>query len=170
MASSFVISTPVNGLFVYVGPGSSVSSTNTLVNWAGGFTALLPSAVNFVYFDPDAAAISSVSDPTLGVGLLVGIVAASSTGSTRIIQEFLLSSTTIQASLTSVGSAQTIAALRLKTNVPQNYAPVIVLGGSTPGDGGGGTYYFDPTSTATDNSGTIIKQTSITTGRFIKCA
>ena len=41
-----------------------------------------------------------------------------------------------------------------------------ILGYSTAGDGGGGTFYWDATSTDTDNVGTIIKATGVTTGRW----
>ena len=43
---------------------------------------------------------------------------------------------------------------------------VEVLGYYTKGDGGGGTFYWDSTSTETDNGGTIIKATGVTTGRW----
>ena len=43
-----------------------------------------------------------------------------------------------------------------------------VYGYYARGDGGGGEFYWDSTSTATDNGGTIIKATAITTGRWIR--
>jgi hypothetical protein len=43
-----------------------------------------------------------------------------------------------------------------------------ILGYYTAGDGGGGTFYWDATSTATDNGGTIIQATGVTTGRWIR--
>lgn len=43
-----------------------------------------------------------------------------------------------------------------------------ILGYSTAGDGGGGTFYWDATSTETDNGGTIIQATGVTTGRWIR--
>jgi hypothetical protein len=45
---------------------------------------------------------------------------------------------------------------------------VEILGYSTAGDGGSGTFYWDATSTATDNGGTIIQATGITTGRWMR--
>jgi len=47
-----------------------------------------------------------------------------------------------------------------------NIEAVNVLGYYTKGDGGGGLFYWDSTSTEADNGGTIIKATSITTGRW----
>lgn len=41
-----------------------------------------------------------------------------------------------------------------------------VLGYYTKGDGGGGLFYWDSTSTETDNGGTIIQATGVTTGRW----
>jgi hypothetical protein len=43
-----------------------------------------------------------------------------------------------------------------------------ILGYSTAGDGGGGTFYWDATSTAADNGGTIIQATGVTTGRWLR--
>lgn len=43
---------------------------------------------------------------------------------------------------------------------------VDVLGYYTKGDGGGGTFYWDSTSIETDNGGTVIKATGVTTGRW----
>ena len=43
---------------------------------------------------------------------------------------------------------------------------VEVLGYYTKGDGGGGLFYWDSTSTEADNGGTIIQATGITTGRW----
>ena len=43
---------------------------------------------------------------------------------------------------------------------------VEVLGYYTKGDGGGGTFYWDSTSTETDNGGTVIQATGVTTGRW----
>lgn len=47
-----------------------------------------------------------------------------------------------------------------------NMGKVDVLGYYTKGDGGGGTFYWDSTSTESDNGGTIIQATSVTTGRW----
>ena len=43
-----------------------------------------------------------------------------------------------------------------------------ILGYYTAGDGGGGTFYWDATSTDTDNGGTIIQATGVTTGRWLR--
>jgi len=43
---------------------------------------------------------------------------------------------------------------------------VEVLGFYTEGDGGGGTFFWDASSTATDNGGTVIAATGVTTGRW----
>lgn len=60
-----------------------------------------------------------------------------------------------------------IAALRAITAIPSlTYATI--KGYTTDGDGGGGDFYWDSSSTATDNGGTIIKATAITTGRWVR--
>jgi hypothetical protein len=41
-----------------------------------------------------------------------------------------------------------------------------VLGYYAPGDGGGGPFYWSDTATSADNGGTVIKLTSVTTGRY----
>jgi hypothetical protein len=43
-----------------------------------------------------------------------------------------------------------------------------ILGYYTAGDGGGGTFYWDATSTETDNGGTVIQATGVTTGRWLR--
>lgn len=55
-----------------------------------------------------------------------------------------------------------IAQLKLNSNMRR----VDVLGYYTKGDGGGGLFYWDSTSTEADNGGTIIQATGITTGRW----
>lgn len=44
---------------------------------------------------------------------------------------------------------------------------LITSGYYSPGDGGGAEYYWDASSTATDNGGSVIKVTAITTGRYL---
>lgn len=55
-----------------------------------------------------------------------------------------------------------IAQLKLNSNIGR----VDVLGYYIKGDGGGGQFYWDSASTETDNGGTIIQATGITTGRW----
>jgi hypothetical protein len=43
-----------------------------------------------------------------------------------------------------------------------------ILGYTTTGDGGGGTFYWDATSVVADNGGTVIQATGVTTGRWMK--
>lgn len=50
------------------------------------------------------------------------------------------------------------------TNITDDIAKV--LGYSIAGDGGGGDFYWDSTSTEADNSGTIFQVTGVTTGRW----
>lgn len=54
----------------------------------------------------------------------------------------------------------------LKTRKGTSESTVEVLGYYTEGDGGGGTFYWDNTSTETDNEGTIISVSTISTGRW----
>lgn len=58
-----------------------------------------------------------------------------------------------------------IATLKLQGGQNDNET-IEVLGYYSAGDGGGGTFYWDSTSTETDNGGTIIQATGITTGRW----
>jgi len=61
---------------------------------------------------------------------------------------------------TQVQSVNNIAALRLKTGTTTANSAV-TLGYYSPADGGGNSFYWSSTSTATDNGGTIIKPTSV---------
>jgi hypothetical protein len=76
--------------------------------------------------------------------------------------DIISSSTTI---LTNVVS---VAALRLLGSAITDNDSITVLGYYAEGDGGGGTFFWDALSTATDNGGTIIKATSVTTGRWVR--
>lgn len=60
---------------------------------------------------------------------------------------------------------ETIADLRAIPSAP-TIEIATIKGYATDGDGGGGDFYWDSTSTETDNGGTIIKATAITTGRW----
>lgn len=62
----------------------------------------------------------------------------------------------------------TVALLRAETVTPVTGSSVMLLGHTAIGDGGGGVFYWDSTSTATDDSGTIIKLTTVTTGRYMR--
>jgi hypothetical protein len=62
-------------------------------------------------------------------------------------------------------SVATIAALKAIAT-PNASITYLVQGYYAPGDGGGGSFTWNAASTATDNGGTIIKATSVTTGRF----
>ncbi len=76
--------------------------------------------------------------------------------------------------LTTEVDVDSIADLRLtpggdgiqKASVKSYIAPNFSL--ANPYDGGGGEFLWDTTSTETDNGGTIIKVTAITTGRWIR--
>lgn len=59
-----------------------------------------------------------------------------------------------------------IAGLRAATLTPFADQKATVTGYYASGDGGGGDFYWDSTSTTTDNDGTIIKVATITTGRW----
>jgi len=59
-----------------------------------------------------------------------------------------------------------IASLRLSD--PTQEQNVFLSGHSTEGDGGEGDFYWDSASTASDNGGTIIKVTAVTTGRWVR--
>ena len=67
-----------------------------------------------------------------------------------------------------VQKASTIADLRLLIGTSANSNAVATLGYYVAGDGGGNTFYWDSTSGATDNGGTIIKPTSVSgAGRWL---
>lgn len=72
----------------------------------------------------------------------------------------------IESDFLSFSVYETIAALRAATFTPAANQVVTVLGYYSANDGGGGQFYWDSTSTETDDNGTIIKVTSITTGRW----
>jgi len=57
-----------------------------------------------------------------------------------------------------------IAELKTRKGTPESV--VEVLGYYTEGDGGGGSFYWNNTSTETDNGGTIFQVTSVATGRW----
>lgn len=63
-------------------------------------------------------------------------------------------------------SFNSIADMRASSLTFFNNQTVKVLGYYTPGDGGGGIFYWDTASTETDDNGSIIKVTSIATGRW----
>lgn len=72
--------------------------------------------------------------------------------------------TKLSATVFSLNSIDNIASL--KNINGSNASSVEVLGYYVSGDGGGGTFYWDSTSTEIDNGGTIIQATGITTGRW----
>lgn len=59
-----------------------------------------------------------------------------------------------------------MADLRADVTVMNSDDRVQLLGYYAPGDGGGGDFYWDTGSTDADNGGTVIKRTTIATGRF----
>ena len=61
-----------------------------------------------------------------------------------------------------------LATLRAETVTPTADNVVFVKWHSTAGDAGGGLFYWSAASVATDNGGTIIKLTSVTTGRYLR--
>jgi hypothetical protein len=61
---------------------------------------------------------------------------------------------------------ESIADLRLFAATPEDNDTVDLLGYYASGDGGGGLFYWDISSTETDNGGTIIKVTTVATGRW----
>jgi len=72
-------------------------------------------------------------------------------------------------------SVATIAALKAQTAASngqsffvQGYYADGTAGVNNAGDGGGGWFYWDSASTATENGGTIIQATAIATGRFLR--
>jgi len=68
---------------------------------------------------------------------------------------------------TQVQSFNSIAALRLRSGTTIANAAK-TLGYYSAGDGGGNSFYWDGTSTATDNAGTVIKPTSVSgAGRWL---
>jgi len=64
----------------------------------------------------------------------------------------------------SIRTFDTIAEIKLQKGSPS--ANINVLGYNTPGDGGGGEFYWDDVSTQSDNAGTIIQVTGLSTGRW----
>lgn len=66
----------------------------------------------------------------------------------------------------SVQTVSDIAALKTVTGSTHEVAEV--LGYYAKNDGGGGEFYWDSASTATDNGGTIIQATGVPTGRWLR--
>ena len=66
---------------------------------------------------------------------------------------------------TVVGAAGTQSLQRI---VPTSPVTVNVKGYSIPGDGGGGAFYWDSTSAATDDGGTIIRPVGLLVGAWIR--
>ena len=62
----------------------------------------------------------------------------------------------------------TIANLKASSDFTTSGSVVDVSGYYAIGDGGGGKFYWDATNTETDNGGTIIQVTGITTGRWLR--
>jgi hypothetical protein len=67
--------------------------------------------------------------------------------------------------LDKVATVETISALKTFTGSED---AVIVQGYYAAGDGGGGDFYWDSTSTETANDGTTVQATGVTTGRWIR--
>lgn len=68
---------------------------------------------------------------------------------------------------TPIYSLATAAQLRHQPSDPRT-ARVQVLGLDTVGDGGGGTYYWSASSTASDDGVSVIQPTGVTVGRWLK--
>lgn len=86
-----------------------------------------------------------------------------STGALRWQRDNITNST-----WTTVRTVATIADLRLISGSSTDTSVVIVAGYYAVGDGGGGEFYWSAASTATDNGGSIIKATAVTTGRWLR--
>ena len=85
--------------------------------------------------------------------------------------EFVCKNSTFRHSLlltqtvdTIMQTATSISVLKGITGTSNEIA--ILLGAVTPGDGGGGTFYYDSASIETQNDGTIVKPTAVTNGRW----
>lgn len=108
----------------------------------------------------DWAAFSAAAE--LNYGILSGTWSDKS-------EEFKAQTNTLAQQIQNIGenainaiTFDNIAQLKLNSNIGR----IDVLGYYTKGDGGGGTFYWDSTSTEADNGGTIIQATGITTGRW----
>lgn len=73
---------------------------------------------------------------------------------------------TKQTTFTNLYTVENIAELKTIEGVDSAY--VIVRGYYVDGDGGGGDFFWNDSSTETDNAGTIIQTTGITIGRWIR--
>jgi hypothetical protein len=65
-------------------------------------------------------------------------------------------------------AADTITELRALTTTPDEAVTIAVRGNAAVNDGGGGFFYWNPTSTAADDGVLVLKQTSVTTGRWLR--
>ena len=103
-------------------------------------------ATKMLGFDADG-------DPVMSTSTIAEIEAAAALGASSTV------------SFTNVVN---IAALKLLGSAISDNDSVTVLGYYAEGDGGGGTFFWDASSTATDDGGTIIQATGVTTGRWIR--
>jgi hypothetical protein len=87
--------------------------------------------------------------------------------SSKIIDSDISTSAAINYNKVTGLTATNIVALRAKSGAISNQL-CNLLGYYTAGDGGGGDFYWNSASTATDNGGTIIQVTGVTTGRWIR--
>ena len=74
----------------------------------------------------------------------------------------------ISSSTVSYTNVVSVTALKLLGSAMSDNDSIEVLGYYTEGDGGGGTFFWDASSTETDDGGTIIQATGVTTGRWIR--
>jgi hypothetical protein len=74
----------------------------------------------------------------------------------------------LSSSTTGLTNVVSIATLKLLGSAVDDNDSITVLGYSNEGDGGSGTFFWDASSTATDNGGTIIQATGVVTGRWIR--
>lgn len=93
--------------------------------------------------------------------------ASGEVNSAAIVNSDISSSAAIDYTKISGLSVNNIAALKLKTGT-YNGQLATLLGYYTYADGGEGNFYWNSTSTATDNGGTIIQVTGVSTGRWIR--
>lgn len=132
----------VNGVKQYIGTAYSETSASSIT-----FTEALDAG--------DLVQFISNESTTTEVAAATGITYAPS-GETQ---------TNVQSALQAL-DIENIAALRLISGTEAQ--KVLLNGYYASGDGGGGEFYWDSASTATDNGGMIIKATAITTGRWIR--
>lgn len=174
--TTFKIVGLTNTYDIKFGDGESIATRSltlnpgTGVNITGGTQTL---EANRTWTISIPQSVSTSASPTFaGItlsGLSNGVLKSTSgvVSSSTIVNADISSSAAIDYTKITGLTVNNVAALKLKTGV-YNGQLASLLGYYNYADGGEGNFYWNSTSTATDNGGTIIQVTGVSTGRWIR--